>query len=890
MPHLCGLRHAVELHDGGDVLASGGGEFTLRPDGQKHYRPDLPLEPMHLKIELNVDLEKKKVHGCVAVSVQSKCADAKRCRVLKLHAVDFDSGSVRVECDTHPIQQTDYNGKVIAILFAEPVPLHETAVVKVFYSVTDPRTGMSFSYPTPSEPQRGKFMCTDHETERARYWLPCIDHPSVRTTLEFVITTQREWTVLCNGTEGPEQPDPTDPSLKVSHWRLDCLCPSYLICMGVGDLVEARDGDHKGKPIAYYASRAFYKEEHLIQSFGRTGEMLDWMTNKLDFELPWPKYYQIAVGGGVGSAMENISLVTWDDACLHDGMLDQERGWLIDCVNVHEMGHTYFGDLLVMSDFASAWLKESWASYIEACWVEHKFGADTRDCYMWMERNQYMSEADERYVRPISTKQWDSSWLMFDSHLYPGGSWRIHMLRGMLGDDLFWAGVRKYIKDNAWGTVETHDFRVALERVSNLSLECFFDQWIFGLGYPKLKVSVQYEMERGQLTLTMKQTQVDTTKKIELFAFELSVSVEVDEGQWAHKVAVFDPSKNAGCGTVCFSDLAKKPLQIAFDPHALVLFKPDQSDVDLPMLCRAASHPPSSYARLLAIEALAAQGSSTAVNAIVDTYKQESGFLERRLIVEQLAKVNSNVGVRALCECLQLEKDPRVLYFVVMKVASVRDLIVAETLEAFVRSADASTPRVAMQFALQGLGAQRDSERALALLNEYATDDARNPWWVWIKRGAILGLGQLRSPEAYEALAKLAPDGAISFQAGLRAARSALMGALGTCVEFADKPLRDKCAYLLLDIIRNDPDYYVRRSAAGAISQLGDTKHAAAALRLFEKQATNQDEALAERYLRKLGGDAELGGVKKELDEQKSELRSLKSQLEELKQKKAAAE
>lgn len=65
--------------------------------------------------------------------------------------------------------------------------------------------------------------------------------------------------------------------------------------------------------------------------------------------------------------MENISLVTWVDTFIQDEINSLERKHLTDLVNIHEMGHTYFGDLLVIRHFEHAWLKESWATYIESC-------------------------------------------------------------------------------------------------------------------------------------------------------------------------------------------------------------------------------------------------------------------------------------------------------------------------------------------------------------------------------------------------------------------------------------------------------------------------------------------------------------------------------------------
>ena len=115
------------------------------------------------------------------------------------------------------------------------------------------------------------------------------------------------------------------------------------------------------------------QREHLERSFRRTADMLRWLPEKLGTPFPYPKYFQIALPF-VGGAMENISLVTWDDRFVLDAELERDERQLLDVINVHEMAHTWFGDLVVCRDFAHAWLKESWATYMEACWLEHDLG------------------------------------------------------------------------------------------------------------------------------------------------------------------------------------------------------------------------------------------------------------------------------------------------------------------------------------------------------------------------------------------------------------------------------------------------------------------------------------------------------------------------------------
>ena len=61
-----------------------------------------------------------------------------------------------------------------------PFEKNEERTVSVKYIIDNPITAMYFSFPDEKYPNRPEYCVTDNESERARYWLPCIDHLSVR--------------------------------------------------------------------------------------------------------------------------------------------------------------------------------------------------------------------------------------------------------------------------------------------------------------------------------------------------------------------------------------------------------------------------------------------------------------------------------------------------------------------------------------------------------------------------------------------------------------------------------------------------------------------------------------------------------------------------------------
>ena len=168
-------------------------DFAL-PGATNRHAPDLALEPIHLELRLNLDLDDQSAQGNIVYT--TRCRTAGR-RSLKLNAVDLSQVTVQ-SADTHALTWS-YDGDIISICWDEAPAIGDERKVQIQWSVHQPRTGLNFSGPSEAQPNRPTCGATDHETERARYWLPCVDHPSVRTRLDMHIRAPSSLTSLANG-------------------------------------------------------------------------------------------------------------------------------------------------------------------------------------------------------------------------------------------------------------------------------------------------------------------------------------------------------------------------------------------------------------------------------------------------------------------------------------------------------------------------------------------------------------------------------------------------------------------------------------------------------------------------------------------------------------------
>jgi len=839
--YACALRH----HEFGDFIL---------PGAEKHYPPDLELEPIHLDIDLHVDLEAEACEGTVTTTVEARRDGPTE---LRLHGVAFENVAVS-DPDGNALTWR-YDGQEIAIAWESPVSHHDRRRVAVSYRVEKPTSGLYFSKPDDAYPDAPRWAATDHETERARHWLSCIDLPNARPRVDFHLTAKSHFTILANGEKTGETEN--GDGTKTAHWRLDYPCPSYLTCFAIGNFVRADDGEFDGKPIAYFAT-APLTEDDLRRSFGRTGEMLAWMSAKLGMAFPFPKYFQFALPG-FGGAMENISLVSWDDIFVMDETLAAEWTRLVDEINLHEMGHSYFGDAVVCRDYAHAWLKESWATFLEQVWFADTAGRDEQLYQYYRDAQSYFREADKRYKRPLVTREFNSSWDMYDAHLYPGGACRLHTLHSELGDDVFWAAVQDYLKRYAGRVVETDDFRKVLEEHSGRSLGRFFDQWFYTAGYPAIKVTFKYDAKRQESMFQIEQTQVDEKEGAGAFVLSSDVGWVID-GE-SHSV----PVKLEQAKQTVVVPMEKDPDQVRFDPHAKILHKLELKPGD-GKLRRQLTSAPDVIGRILAGRELAKSGKRKNIEAVRDAYKEEPFWGVRLQHAQALADAGVDAAVEVLADLLAWEQAPMVLAGLIRAAGKYRD---GRTRDAVARRVANGLPYWATAAAYEVLGAQRDNA-PLEILKEAAGIEG---FAGIVQSGAFRGLGATHRDDVIPILEKRVAYGAASNRS-----RPAAVSALAEVGRVKDKGTRVGIVERLVDLLR-DPFRRVGTSAVFGLESLA-AGEAVSALEAFRAPLSVQEQVRIDRAMATIrkGDEPKIAAQEKELEEALSKLRKLGERLERL--------
>ena len=170
---------------------------------------------------------------------------------------------------------------------------------------------------------------------------------------------------------------------------------------------------------------------------------------------------------------------------------------------VHELGHSWWGNLITCKTFNDIWLNEGFARYCQALWFEHINGEEAYASFM----NDYAYYGDGTiYVEnPSSNSQ------IFNSNLsYNKASWVLHMLRHKVGDATFFEILKSYASNDtlAYNAASTADFQKISEDISGQNLELFFQQWIYEEGYPKYEMSWWHD---GNETYKVKIDQIQSS-------------------------------------------------------------------------------------------------------------------------------------------------------------------------------------------------------------------------------------------------------------------------------------------------------------------------------------------------------------------------------------------
>ena len=646
----------------------------------------------HIKGDLTLDIKKSEIRGTVTHTITPLYPG--------LDALTLDCGAdlkvSRVEVGSTPCKY-EQKGNELAITLDRAYGPDDTLQLAVTYAGS-PEQGVHFVKPDSDHPKRPVCVWTIGEPEDARDWIPCYDFPNERSTSEMIITVDKPLSVVSNGTLESTRENADGTS--TFHWKMDSQLTTYLLSVTAADFSVYHD-KLGGLPVDYYVLKGI-DEATTRRALGKTPRMIEFFNSKIGTPYGYSKYAQVCLPD-FGGGMEHTSATTLTDSILVDAIAHSEKD--ADDLVAHELAHQWFGDLLTCRDWSHLWLNEGFASYFDPLYTEHEKGEDAFQIDMSGNLAEYL-KSDREYRRPIVEPRFNDPWQMFDGVTYNKGSCVLHALRGLIGDDAWWRGIKLYVGKHKDQSVVTEDFRSAMEEASGRELGWFFNQWVFGAGHPELSARWRFETDDKTIRLKVEQTQlVDATTPL----FRLPTTVEIGDDSGTRSVPIVIDSRTQEF----IIPAAQKPKMVRIDPKGwlpkvLTFEKPTEEWV------YQLEHADNLLGRVEAAKALAGgrKNEKATADALAKAWSLEKDPLGRAAIIRQVAAVGEPCRA-ALLEAAK-DPEPRVRLAAISGLAPLK---LDPTLEAIFRATRTNKAETygARRFALQGLvqGKVKDAEELI---------------------------------------------------------------------------------------------------------------------------------------------------------------------------------
>ncbi|HZI41578.1 MAG TPA: M1 family metallopeptidase, partial [Gemmatimonadaceae bacterium] len=480
------------------------------------YRPGVDVQDYALSLDLPAT--GKTIAGCAVLTVRHTT----RVDTLVLDLVGLTVDSVRLDRGRVPFSRTPTeihvpfhpNGKFpVRVEVAYHGPVEDGLIVR-----TDSAgrwTGFGDNWPN-----------------RARYWIPSVDHPSDKATVSWTVTAPAGRTVVANGVLVDRT---TLPNGRVrTRWRESHPIAVYLMVIAAAPLTEYPLGQTAcglalGRGcVPQFVYTAPEQRAMLPGAFAQAGEIVRYFSSLVG-PFPYEKLAHLQSATRFGG-MENATAIFYSDAAFRTGRMGEG-------LIAHETAHQWFGDAVTERDWSHLWLSEGFATYFAALFARHAHGDSAFRREMAGIRSVVLSDADAVPTHAvIDTVQRDLLALL-NANSYQKGGFVLHMLRKQVGDSAFFAALRSYYSNHRDGTALTDDLRAAMEQASGQQLAWFFDQWLRRPGFPELNVTWSSDPSSHQVTLDIVQG-----SRFGAFRFPLTVELR-DAGGVVRRATVLVPAE-----------------------------------------------------------------------------------------------------------------------------------------------------------------------------------------------------------------------------------------------------------------------------------------------------------------------------------------------------------
>jgi aminopeptidase N len=385
--------------------------------------------------------------------------------------------------------------------------------------------------------------------DAAHSWLPCIDHPSDKATSEFIVIAPDRYAVVANGILQEEVP--LGNGQKVTHWMQSVPIATWLNNIGVEQFGIHYAGLVRGVPLQTWAPhQALDKAVASLELTAR--QSIEFFSENVG-PYSYEKMASVAAAGG-GGGMEHASAIFYGET--------SASGSPATSLVAHETAHQWFGDAVTEDEWDDVWLSEGFATYFALLYTEHFAG---RDAFL----------AGVQHIRPraIAAERQQKKALVHQNAggtgpdltglQYDKGGMVLQVLRGQIGTDNFWKGIRLYYARHRDANATSDDLRRDMEAASGQDLDWFFTQWLARVDSPVINGDWSWDAAAGQIVINLAQTQAGAPYRL-----SLEIGVTPDSGTTRiEKIEMTQPQQRFVIAA------AKAPKDLSLDPNTWILME-----------------------------------------------------------------------------------------------------------------------------------------------------------------------------------------------------------------------------------------------------------------------------------------------------------------------------
>lgn len=344
----------------------------------------------------------------------------------------------------------------VAVVPKRPLAVGKQVQVQVEYAGKPAR----YSYPgDPGWWRRGDRTLALGEPHTAPWWFPANDHPSDAAELALAVRVKQGRQVISNGLPDGR----TDHGGTVTwRWRSTHEMTTYSAFFAVGRF-EVERGNRHGLPWlnAVSADLPPQARKQALRQLRRTPQVVDWLAHHLG-DYPFEATGGLVFDAGQGYHLENQTRPVYS-------------GIPGNSLLVHELGHQWFGDSVRLHRWADIWLNEGFATWLSWFWSETHGGASANETLA----DNYRFGAPSG---PVADPGVDHMW---GGAVYGRGAMTVQALRNRIGDDAFFALLRRWVDERGGRTGTTAQFEAMAEDESGEDLDGFFDAWLHTVASPE---------------------------------------------------------------------------------------------------------------------------------------------------------------------------------------------------------------------------------------------------------------------------------------------------------------------------------------------------------------------------------------------------------------------